>query len=148
MHLKLIDYSTYLGSIISSTGSNVNICIGKAWTVTYKLSTIWKFKLSDKIMEFFQAVVVSFLLHGSWTLTKFLRGNSKRMLRIVFNKSWKQYFTKQQQYDNLPSISQTILVKWTRHARHCWRSRDSLITENWPVAIPRLKSPVCPNIYQ
>ena len=37
--------------------------------------------------------------------------------------------TKHQLYGHLPSIRKTILVRWTRHAGHCWRSRDELISD-------------------
>ena len=30
---------------------------------------------------------------------------------------------------NLPPITKTIQVRWTRHAGHCWRSRDELISD-------------------
>ena len=38
--LKLLDQFTYLGSNISSTESNVSICIVKAWTAIDKLMNI------------------------------------------------------------------------------------------------------------
>ena len=37
--------------------------------------------------------------------------------------------TKQQLYGHLPPITKTIQVRWTRHAGHCWRSRDELISD-------------------
>ena len=46
--MKLVNQFTYLGSNISSTESNINICIGKAWTVIDKLTTIWKSDFSNK----------------------------------------------------------------------------------------------------
>ena len=55
--LKLIDHFRYLSSNISSTKSNVNTYLGKTWTSINRLSTIWKFDLSDKIKQkFFQGV--------------------------------------------------------------------------------------------
>ena len=42
----------------------------------------------------------------------------------VFDKSWKQHPTKQQQYSFLTVITYTIQVKQTRLARHLWRSRE------------------------
>ena len=47
--LKLVDHFTNLGSYISSTETDVNIYIGKAWTAIEKLSIIWKCDLPDKI---------------------------------------------------------------------------------------------------
>ena len=60
--MKLEHQFTHLGSNISSTESNVNIHIGKAWTAIHRLSTIEKSDLSDKIeRDFFQAVTVTVL---------------------------------------------------------------------------------------
>ena len=45
------------------------------------------------------------------------------VLRAVLNIFRKQYPTKQQLYGHLPTISQTIQVKWTKHVGHCWKSK-------------------------
>ena len=85
--------------------------------------------------SFFQAVVVSILLCGctTWTLTKRLEkkldGNYTRMLRAILNKSWRQHPTRHQLYGHLPPITKTIQVRQTRHAGHCWRCRDKLISD-------------------
>ena len=85
--------------------------------------------------SFFQAVVTSILLYGctTWTLTKRLEkkldGNYTRMLRAILNKSWQQHPTRHQLYGHLPPITKTIQVRRTRHAGHCWRSRDELIRD-------------------
>ena len=85
--------------------------------------------------SFFQAAVVSILLYGctTWTLTKRLEkkldGNYTRILRAILNKSWRQHPTRHHLYGHLPPISKTIQVKRTRHAGHCWRSRDELISD-------------------
>ena len=50
------------------------------------------------------------------------------MLRANLNKSWRQHPTKHQLYGHLPPITKTIQVRRTRHAGHCWRSRDELIS--------------------
>ena len=55
-------------------------------------------------------------------------GNYTRMLQAILNKSWKQHPTKQQMYGHLLSITKTIQVRQTRHAGHCWRSKDELIS--------------------
>ena len=47
---------------------------------------------------------------------KKIDGNNRRMLRVALNISWKQYSTKQQLYDHLPQISQTIQVRCTSYA--------------------------------
>ena len=47
----------------------------------------------------------------------------------IFNKSWQQHPTRHQLYGRLPPITKTIQVRRTRHAGHCWRSRDELIRD-------------------
>ena len=75
---------------------------------------------------------VSILLYGCtiWTLTKRLEkkldGNYIRMLRAILNKSLRQHPTRHQLYGHLHPITKTIQVRRTRHAGHCWRSRDEL----------------------
>ena len=108
----------------------------KAWTAIDKLSIIWKSDLTDKMKRiFFQAAVVSILLYGctTWTPTKQLEkkldGNYTRMLRAILNKSQRQHPTKNQLYGHLLLITKTILVRRTRHAGHCWRSKDELISD-------------------
>ena len=108
----------------------------KAWTAINRLSIIWKSDLTDKMKRsFFQAAVTSILLYGctTWTLTKRLEkkldGNYTRMLRAILNKSWQQHPTRHQLYGHLPPITKTIQVRRTRHAGHCWRSRDELIRD-------------------
>ena len=51
------------------------------------------------------------------------------MLQAILNKSWRQHSTGHQLYGHLPHITKTILVRRTRHAGHCWRSRDELISD-------------------
>ena len=52
-----------------------------------------------------------------------------RMLRAKLNKSWRQHPTRHQLYGHLTPISKTIQARRTRHAGHCWRSRDELISD-------------------
>ena len=134
--LKLVDKFTYLGSSVSSTETNINTQLAKAWTVNDKLSVIWKSDLTDKIKRsFFQAAVVSILLYGctTWTLTKHkekkLDCNYTRMLRAILNKSRRQYLTQLQLYGHQPSITKTIKIRRTRHVGQWWRSKDELISD-------------------
>ena len=134
--LKLVDKFTYLGSSVSSTEKDIDTRLTKAWTAIDKLSIIWKSDLTDKMKRsFFQAAVVSILLYEctTWTLTKRLEkkidGHYTRMLRAILNKSWRQNPTRHQLYGHLPPITKTIQVRRTRHTRHCWRSRDELISD-------------------
>ena len=134
--LKLVDKFTYPVSSVSSTEKDIDIRLTKAWTAIDTLSIIWKSDLTDKMKcSFFQAAALSILLYGctTWMLTKRLEkkldGNYIRMLRAILNKSWRQHPTRHQLYGHLPPITKTIQVRWTRHAGHCWRSRDELISD-------------------
>ena len=134
--LKLVDKFTYQISSVSSTEKDINTRLVEAWIAIDRLSVIWKSDLTDKIKQsFFQAVVISILLYGctTWTLTKRMEkkldSNYTRMLWAILNKSWKQHPTKQQLYSHLPLITKTIKIRQTRHAGHCWRSRDELISD-------------------
>ena len=62
-------------------------------------------------------------------MEKKLDGNYTRMLRAILNKSWRQHPTRYQLYGHLPPITKTIQLRQTRHAGHCWRSRDELISD-------------------
>ena len=88
--------------------------------------------------SFFQAAVVSILLYGctTWTLTKRLKkkldGNYTRMLRAILNKSWRQLPTRHNLYGQQPPVTKTIQVRRIRHAGHCWRGNDELISDVLP----------------
>ena len=134
--LKLVDKFTYLGSSVLSTKKDIDTRLMKAWTAIDRLSIIWKSDLTDKMKRsFFQAVVISILIYGctTWTLTKWLKkkldGNYTGMLIAILNKSWWQQPTRHQLYGHLPPIMETIQVRRTRHAGHCWRSKDELISD-------------------
>ena len=147
--LKLADKFTSPGSSVSSTETDINTRLAKAWAAIDRLSVIWKSDLTDKMKRsFFQATIASILLYGctAWTLTKRmekkLEGNYKRMLRAILNKSWRQHPTKQQLYGHLPPITKTIKIRRTRHVRHDWRSRDELISNVflWTPSQERVKA--------
>ena len=124
------------GDSVSSTEKDIDTRLTKPWTAIDKLSIIWKSDPTDKMKCcFFQAAVVSILLYGctTWTLPKQLKkkldGNYTRMLRAILNKSWWEHPTRHQVYGHLPPITKTIQVRQTRHAGHCWRSWDKLISD-------------------
>ena len=134
--LKLVNKFSYLGSSVESTEKDIETRLAKAWTAINRLSIIWKSDLTDKMKRsFFQAAVTSIQLYEctTWTLTKRLEkkldGNYTRMLRAILNKSWRQHPTRHQLYGHLPPIMETIQVRRTSHAGHCWRSRDELIRD-------------------
>ena len=91
---------------------------------------------------------MSILLYGctTWTLTKRLEkkldGNYTRMLRAILNKSWRQHPTRHQLSGHLPPITKTIQVGRTRHAGHCRRSRNELISDEllWTPTYGRAKA--------
>ena len=58
-----------------------------------------------------------------------LDGNYTRMPRVILNKTWGQHPTKQQLYGHLPPITKSVQVIRTRHAGHCWRNRDEVISD-------------------
>ena len=69
-------------------------------------------------------------------------GSHRRILRAILNKSWRQHPTKQQLYGHLPLITKTIKARQTRHAGHCWRSKDELINDvlQWTPSHRRAKA--------
>ena len=71
--------------------------------------------------------------HTTWTLTKPLEkkqdGNYTRMLRAILNESLRQHPTRNLLYGHLPPITKAIQGIRTRHAGHCSRSRDELISD-------------------
>ena len=116
--LKLVDKFTYLGSSVSSTETDINTRLAKAWTAIDWLSVIWKSDLTNKMKcSFFQAAVVLILLYGctTWMLTKCMEkkldDNFTRMLWAILNKSWRQHPTKQPLYGHLPPIMKSIQVR-------------------------------------
>ena len=147
--LKLVDKFIYLGSSVSSTEADIDTRLTKAWTAIDKLLVIWKSDLTDKKKHsFFQAVVESIILYGctTWTLTKRMEkkldDNYSRILRAILNKSWRQHPTKPQLYGHPPPITKTIKITQTKHAGHCWRSRDELISDVllWTLSYGRTKA--------
>ena len=51
--LKLVDKFTYLGSSVSSTDTDINTWLAKAWASIDWISVIWKSDLTDKIKRSF-----------------------------------------------------------------------------------------------
>ena len=82
-------------------------------------------------------------------MEKKLDGIYTRMLRAILNSSWRQHPTKEQLYDHLPPITKTIKIRRTRHAGHCWRSRDELVRDvlQWTPSQGRAKAGRPPRTY-
>ena len=84
------------------------------------------------LWTFYEHYVYFTYPHYEYVKTKPLKkldGNYTRMLRAILNKSWRQHPTRHQLYGHLPPITETIQVRRTRHARHCWRSREELMSD-------------------
>ena len=136
---RIDNYHGALYPQISPTNENILAIIKfliKSYCLHYKRWSLVWFGLVNLIKRsFFQAAVISISLYGctTWTLTKRLEkkldGNYTRMLQVILNKSWRQHPTRHQLYSHLPPITKTIQVIWTRHAGHCWRNRDELISD-------------------
>ena len=136
LHIYIYIIILYLCIYILFYNKDIETRLTKAWTAINWLLIIWKSDLTDKMKRsFFQAAVASTLLYRctTWTLTKRLEkrldGNYTRMLRAILNRSWRQHPTRHQLYGHLLPITKTIQVRRTRHAGHCWRSRDELISD-------------------
>ena len=76
----------------------------------------------------FLLLLLTHIVYVIW-LKKKLDGNYTRMLRAILNKSRWQHPTRHQLYDHLPPTTKTIQVRRARHAGHCWRSKDELISD-------------------
>ena len=90
---------------------------------------------------------VRFCLIGSSNLksTLFIRIYWKKNTHLslkCFYFSWWQHPTRHKLYGHLPPITKTIQVRRTRHAGHCWRSRDELISDVllWTPTLGRAKA--------
>ena len=150
--LKLVDKFTYLGSSVESTEKDIETRLTKAWTAINRLSTIWKSDLTDKMKRsFFQAAVIE-LLYGCtmdanktageetrWQLHKNAACNPQQVLAATPHKT--------------PTVrppapyTKTIQVRRTRHAGHCWRSRDELIRDVLPHTRPRKSRTTSTNVH-
>ena len=129
--LNLVDELICIGCSISSTESDINKRIDKAWTAIDRLSTLWKSDLTIKIKrEVFKVVAGSVLLCGCTTSTfikhleKRQNGNCTRMLLTALNKFWEQHSRKQALDDYLTPvyISQvswnSYVLEWTPTPGH------------------------------
>ena len=108
---------------------------------SYVRTTVWLHGNLISLMkwEFFQAVAMFVLLFGCtiWILTKYFQkifdGIYTRMLHTDSNKSQKQQPIQQQLYGHFAPLLETIQVKWTRHAGHCWKKNGWTHKPNYAV---------------
>ena len=80
------------------------------------------FSLKKKKVTISQIKIINIVQYCSILVVAFL-------CIAILNRSWRQHPTRHQLYGHLPPITKTIQVRRTRHAGHCWRSRDELISD-------------------
>ena len=126
--LEVVDDFTYLGSLVSSSKSDIKRRIALAWAAANKLHKIWKSGLSRTFKtRLFCSTVESVLLYGceTWTLTydlqKKLDGCYTKLLRSILGYSWKDHIRNEELYGNLPKLSAKIRQRRLKLAGHCKR---------------------------
>ena len=135
--LKLVDKFTYLGSSIESTEKDIETRLAKAWTAINRLSIIWKSDLTDKMKRsFFPGsghIDTAIWLHYM-DANRTAGEEARRQLHKNATCNLEQVLAANTPQDTkctatCPLSRKTIQVRRTRHARHCWRSRDELIRD-------------------
>ena len=129
--LEEVNDFKYLGSYIASTSRDIYVRKGLAWKALQSLDAFWKSDMSRKIKtKIFRTAVEPVLLYGAetWTLKKAdsraLDGVYTRMLRRVFNISWKSHTPNSVLYGNIPPVTDTIKSRRLRFAGHVHRLQD------------------------
>jgi hypothetical protein len=120
----------YLGSYTDS-GYDMNNRIALAWSSIHSLQKVWKAPVRRETKtKVFKASVESILLYGSeaWTLnaarSKKLDGSYTRMLRAVYDISWRDHVTNKVLYGTLPRISEVVRTRRLALAGHVSRHDD------------------------
>ena len=108
----------------------------KVWTAIDKKLIIKESNLTDRIKrDFFQTVAVSVLL--AWMLHLDANKTQREKARWELNKNGTCYFEQIQKVTVHKTagvqplnthLKKNIRVKRTRHARHCWRNKDEIIS--------------------
>ena len=131
-------YHTYSSDFfIGQSSSETSLLIRfeaapSVFSVLHALKSLWRiFCLRNKKKSYLHNSVSqrSYRYCYMDALEKKLDGHYTRMLRAILNKSWRQHPTGHQLYGHLPPITKTIQIRRTRHAGHCWRSKDELISD-------------------
>ena len=126
----------YLGGWMMSTEKDFEVRKALAWAACYKLSKIWSSNIRRNIKErLFLSAIEPILLYGAeaWTVTKSLRkrldGCYTRMLRMVFNVSWKDKVRNEDLYGRLPPASSKVASRRLKLAGHCARHLDEVASK-------------------
>ena len=80
---------------------------------------------------------------------KYFRSIWNNLAMLKLNVFLRQHPTKKLLYGDLPPITKTIWVRRTRHAGHCWKSRNELISDVllWTLSHGRAKAEGPARIY-
>ena len=90
IYMELVDKFTYSWSSVSSTKTDINTRLAKAWAANDRLSVRWRSDLTHKMKRsFFQAAVVSILQYGCTTWTR----SKKKSLKAITQECCEQYQT-------------------------------------------------------
>ena len=128
-----MDKSNYLRSSISSTENDPNTRLAKAWTAIDWLSVIWKSDLTDKIKRSFftssDRVDTAIWMHhmdasktyGEKTGWQFHKNAASCIGQVLEATPHKTAAARP------PTTHHENHQIQTRHAGHCWRSKDELI---------------------
>ena len=100
----------------------MSYCYQGIWTHLFHIKHF--FNLSCMPLHFFKKNCNQLMC-----MEKKLDGNYTRMLQAILNRSWQQHPTRRQLYGHLPPITKTIQARQTRHAGHCWRSKDEVVSD-------------------
>ena len=129
-HLKLVDNFIYLESSVSATENNISTRLAKTWSTIDRPLVIWKLDLTDEIKQFFPSSgCVDIAIWTHYIDSNLTYWEKARRQLHKNTASWRQHPTKQLLYGHLPPITKIIKVRRTRHAGHCWKSKDKLISD-------------------
>lgn len=125
--IELVKDFKYLGGYMD-TEHDMNTRIAQAWGAIHSLQKVWKAPIKKETKtKVFQASIETILLYGSdsWTLNvsrcKKLDGTYTRMLRTIYNISWREHYTNKSLYGNLSRISLVVNRRRLALAGHVTR---------------------------
>ena len=117
---------------MSSSKKVFKIRKAQAWVACNKLRTIWTSGISTKtkinlLKLLLKAYFCMFQRHGL-LLEKQLDGTYTRLVIRVQNINWKQQFTLEQIYGNLPKASDVIGMRRNYFTDHCLHAKEEMIS--------------------
>ena len=127
--IELVQDFKYLGGYTDS-GYDINTRIGQAWSALNSLERVWKASIKETKLKVFKASVETILLYGSdsWSLnvalSKKLDGSYTKMLRTIYNISWREHITNKSLCGHLPHISTVVKRRRLALAGHVSRHNE------------------------